>query len=263
MDLKNFKFGMAFSVMRMNTADIGDYLNFQEFDAIELPWEILLAPNDEKAEKLKREVIQRKKKILFGGTMVLQLANEIMFAPEKLRKSFAIELEKSLLLLADLGFSDVTLECPLERIAGDTDAEKAFREIVLRVAPVLVNRKITMLVPVKFPCENVSGVMKLLRDTMIPNIKLRLDVYPWLLREKTDLRQEAGVLGFETCAVLFRYDADCGNRILKHHVAMWIDYLNRFGSQALLLLSPHSQRNRMAFPEATLYSGIINELQNS
>lgn len=263
MDLSNFKFGMAFSVMRMNMADIGDYLNFQEFDAVELPWETLLSPNDENAENLKREVIRRKKTILFGGTMVLQLANEIMFAPAKLRKSFASELEKSLLVLADLGFTDVTLECPLERIAGDEEAEKAFREIVLRVAPVLIDRNITMLVPVKFPCEDASAVMKLLRDTMIPNIKLRVDVYPWLIDEGTNLRRAAALLGFEVRAVLFRYDADCGNRILKQHILMWIEYLNRFGTKALFLLSPHSQRNRMAFPEATRFSGIINELQNS
>lgn len=263
MDLSNFKFGMAFSVMRMNMADICDYLNFQEFDAIELPWETLLSPNDENAEQLKREVLRRGKKILLGGTMVLQLANEITFAPAKLRKSFAIELEKSLLMLADLGFSDVTLECPLERIAGDPEAEKAFREIILRVAPVLINRNITMLVPVKFPCENVSAVMKVLRDTMIPNVKLRLDVYPWTMDMKKDLRETAGQLGFETRAVVFRYDADCGNRILKHHVSAWISYLNRSGTQALFLLSPHSLRNRMAFPEATLYSEIINGLRNS
>ena len=263
MDLEHFKFGMAFSVMRMSAANICDYLNFPEFDALELPWETLIAPDDEKAQFLNREIVRREKKVLCGGTMVLQLASEIAFAPEKLRKSFAAELEKSLLLLADLGFQDVTLECPLERIAGNTDAEKAFREIVLRVAPVLLQRNMTMLVPAKFPCGNVAEIMKLLRDTMIPNIKLRLDVYPWALPEKAGLRETAGLLGFETRAVVFRYDADCGNRILKQHITQWINYLNRTGSRALLLLSPHSQRNRMAFPEATQFSGIIGELRNS
>jgi len=261
-EMSNYKmtFGMACSALGLEAAEIRNFLSFEKFEAVELPWEMICTPD----RSLLKEAVRKHKTILCGGISDTNLTGAIPFADEKIRRSFTEELRKALELLASREVRTAALEIPLDQVIGNEDAGKAVREILLGIAQILLKEDMTLLLPLVLPGQpHPDAVARFMRKTLLPNVKLRLDVHPWMIKPDTVLKTLAGTLAFETRALTFRYDADCGSRILEAQVRQWIDYLAPSGFSGPMLLCPFSQNNRMALSEGTNYSDIAEDLQKA
>lgn len=258
-DHQDISFGMACSALGMGENDILNILAFENFKAVELPWEVLCTPD----RSLLNEAIRRNKTILCGGVTAPHLTRTIPFADRRMRQGFTEQLFKSLELLASRGIRTAALEIPPDLVAVDPEAEKTVREILCGVAPVLLREEMTLFLPLALPCAvPPETISKFMRETLIPNVKLRLDIHPWQFKPDMTPRGTAGTLAFETRAITFRYDADCGGRILRGHVRQWLDYLLPAGFRGSVLLCPFSLRNRMMLPEADSFADILDSLKN-
>lgn len=261
-DYDNMTCGMAFSRIGMPPAAIGDYLGFSTFSAIELPWEVFSGSEPESAALLK-DVRRSGKTIICGSVMDSRLSRGIIFAEDKFQKDFSRQLVHALQFLASCGIRTATLDCPLENILSSEDAQKDMHEILLGAAPVIIKEKMTLLIPCTIPAAGpLSNALRFMRNTMIPGVKLKLEIMPWHpdFAKKT-IDDLLGSLLLETGSVIFRYDADCGNRIMKEQVKPVLTALKRVNYTGTVLLAPMSQGNRMTYAEACQFSGIVEELE--
>lgn len=255
-------FGVAFSRIGMNPEDIRDYLDFSAFSAMELPWEIFSAA-EPGILALRKTAFRSGKTIICGSLMDSRLSRGIILAEDKFQKDFARQLANALQFLASCGIRTATLDCPLENLLAGEEAQNDMRKILLTAAPVIVREKMTLLLPCAIPAAgDLSTALRFMRNTLIPGVKLKLEIMPWHPDfAKTPVSDLLGNLLFETGSVIFRYDADCGNRIMKAQVKPVIEALKRVNYTGTVLLAPMSQRNRMAYPEICQFSGILEDLK--
>lgn len=151
----------------------------------------------------------------------------------------------------------------MDTVLGNVSAEHGLQEILHAAAPILLRENMTLLLPYALPSEiPASEYSRFLRNTLLPCIKLRLDVHPWQMKPSLSPQNAAGTLRLETRVLTFRYDADCGNRILPVHVKEWKSYFSQMNLACSFLLCPFSRLNRMAYPEANQFAEIIQEEQN-
>lgn len=264
MDNDRMTFGMALSRIGMQqTLEIRDYLDFSAFSAMELPWEVF-SGNEPEAVALCKEARRSDKKIICGSVMDSRLSRGILFAEEKFQRDFSRQFANSLQFLASAGIRTATLDCPLENILASEESQKEMHKILLGAAPVIIKEKMTLLIPCAVPAAaSRSTALRFMRNTMIPGVKLKLEIMPWHPDySKLPVPEQLGSLLLETGSVIFRYDADCGNRIMKDHVKPVLAELKRVNFTGTVLLAPISQRNRMAYPEAREFAGILEELKD-
>mgnify|MGYP003321588241 CR=1 FL=1 len=213
-------FGMAFSSMSMQSQMLDDFLLINQFSSFEFPWEIIFPAGQYLSIlSIPDKVRKLNKSLICGGIMEERLTCEIPFADEKMRQHFTQQLISALKKLSQVHVYIASLECPLENIIGDETATASLQEILRAVAPILISENMILLLPLRMPSNIAPDVVKFLRDTMIPNIKLRLDIHPWDLHSVKNPEIMAGRLNFETKVITFRYDADCGYKIKKTHLA--------------------------------------------
>ncbi|MBQ7401424.1 MAG: hypothetical protein IJW07_05240 [Lentisphaeria bacterium] len=256
-------FGMAFSRIGMSPVEIGDYLSFSAFSAMELPWEAF-TDSDPETAKIRKEAARSGRTVICGSLMDSRLSRGILFAEDKFQKDFSIQLANALQFLVSNGIRTATLDCPLENVLSSQETQNDLRKILLGAAPVIVREKMTLLLPCSIPAAGqISSALQFMRNTMIPSVKLKLDLMPWHPEYmKKTVSEQLGSLLLETGNVTFRYDADCGNRIMKEQVQTVITELKKVNFTGTVLLAPMSQGNRMAYPEACQFSGILEELKD-
>ena len=265
MDSSTMTFGMAFSRIGMPPVEIRDYLDFSAFSAMELPWEMFAdADSDPVILSLRKDAFRSGKTIICGSLMESRLSRGIIFAEDKFQKDFARQLANALQFLVSCGIRTATLDCPLENLLASDEAQNDMRNILLAAAPVLIREKMTLLLPCTIPASgSLSAALRFMRNTLIPGVKLKLEIMPWHPDfAKTPVAEQLGTLLFEAGSILFRYDADCGNRIMKEQVKPVIAALKKVNYTGTVLLAPMSQRNRMTYPEACQFAGILEDLKD-
>lgn len=264
MNQSTMTFGMALSRIGMQQPmEIRDYLDFSAFTAMELPWEIF-AGNDPESSALCKEAFRSEKRIICGSVMDSRLSRGIIFAEDKFQRDFSRQLARAMQFLASCGIDTATLDCPLENLLSSEEAQNDMHKILLGAAPVLIKENMTLLIPCTIPApEPMSHALRFMRNTMIPGVKLKLEIMPWSPDfAKQPVSELLGSLLLEAGSVSFRYDADCGNRIMKKQVKPVIEALKRVNFTGTVMLAPMSQRNRMTYPEACQFSEILEELKD-
>ncbi len=256
------RFGMAFAGMNISPEEMEDFLGIEEFNAAELPWEILVHARH---DTLRKKAAKQFECLYCGGIMDTRLSRNIPFMDAKTVRAFSLQLENSLRTLAEANIHAAVLECPLNGILGNAGAEETLRTILKSASGILLEADITLLLPLSLPEPERNDLpqeaARFIRNTLLPKVKLRLDINPWLIEKNQDIRALAGMLHFECAALMFHYNADGGGRILKRQITPWLDYLSVSAFSGAVLLCPHSAGNRMAMPEADSFSKIISELK--
>lgn len=253
---------MALGRMDLPAGDLPDFFTFPHFSAVELPVEYWTKTS---SGPLNRRVLPLDgfRSVVCGNIMDSALCGVIVRTLSARRREFAEEAGRVLTSLAGKGVSSAVLDCNLEEILGDPEAEETMREILLRLAPVLLKHGMTLILPFRVPSRHAPGELgRFLRRTLLPCVRTRLEVHPFD-RETPRPEQAGGALRLELQSILFVYDADSGSRIRKSHVRPWLDWMESLGVRVPFLLCPKSQRQRMALPEASVWDGIAEEFQNS
>lgn len=260
MEKKDRLFGMALGRMELPSADIPDFFTFPHFSAVELPSEYWTKPADSGSRR--SLPLDRFPSICCGNIMETALCGVIVRTLPGRRREFAEEAGRVLTELARKGIDSAVLDCNLEEILGDPGTEEAMRDILLRLAPVLLKNGMTLILPFRAPSRHSPGELsRFLRRTLIPCVKTRLEVHPFE-GEVPKPETSGGTLRLDLHSVLFVYNADSGGRIRKSHVQPWLDWTEHLGVRIPFLLCPKSQRQRMALPEASAWDRIAEELQN-
>ncbi len=251
-------FGAALGRMGMPCGDIPDYLNFPHLQVMEVPADILLLPEH---AALCRAIRRKVPEIICGTVMDPSVAGAVLQSASRNQLlEFAEQIIRILDILAKEEIRKVTLNPGLDSFPGGSAAEENLLYVLHRIAPALMKNRQTLLLPFRIPGAP-QEVSRFLRNTLLPCVKARLDIH---FCEPDVTAESAGMLLFETAALVFSYDADSGAHILKRHVQPWLDWKERFDCTCALpfLLSPFSQRQRMSFPEIKAWDELAQEFQN-
>ena len=255
-------FGMALGTLEMSESGIRDYLEYPQFSALELPLDLFLQDGLDFFAGIPGD----KYHILHCCNMMdRDLSGKICFLDQKLQKDFIRKAEGILDKIHSRNCSTLTFSCDMEQILADPAAEKNLLNLLHRLAPLLFQYRMTLLLPFRIPAcsaERITQMTRFLRNSMMANVKLQLEIYPYDSDIMDPSAMSCSSLFYETKSLIFFYDADCGNRITKNIVRTWVMALDRYGFSGPFLLAPYSQRHRMVFPEAESFAKIISDLRN-
>jgi len=260
-DFTKKHFGMALARMNMPVSELHDFLNVPQFDAIEVPAECFEQFSPEIASKL---TPQRFEHIHCGGLLEYQLTRNIPLCGRSIQDRFISEAVIVLNRLAASGIGFAALEFAMNDVLGSKTETENVRYILKKLAPVLREFEITLLLPFRIPVQSDSeaeAMMKFLRDSLVPDVKVRLDIHSHALPRNFTPEKTAGLLRYETKSLMFVYDADSGNRLMPNHVIPWISYMEEVGVNGPFLVSPQSHNQRMSLPESDFFARFVSELR--
>lgn len=121
------------------------------------------------------------------------------------------------------------------------DREDLYLKILKGFANVLEQSSFTILLPVSVPFVPDAGALQILyflRRTLLPWVKIRLDVYCHELAPGYSPENIAGPLFPEIRAIRFLYQADSGNVLIPEHILPWVGALAEFGFRGPYLFTP-------------------------
>lgn len=253
-------FGFAAARANLPVSRLGECADLKHFEAIELHREQYDAiPASERAAFL-----QRFKIIQVGNLLNTSVAYNILNAPESMQEDFVRTVAAALRGFSRAGIECGTLHFSVASALEDPVRRKSLERILRKLHPVLQETSRTLLLPFRIPAQKENGVTvfsTFLREMMIPNLKVRLDLYPHEMTPDFDPIQLAGTLRLETRSVLFCYNADCGNRLVRGHLLPWLRYFSLVSFAGPFLACPFSQENRLASIEGEAFSKLAGEIK--
>lgn len=260
----NASFGMAFAASGVPVQRILDFSELLKgFRAVEFPVEILEL---KEASKLLAGAINGFQYLHIGSIIDREVACNLPYASESLYSEFAVYTEKIMSLLGSIGIQTVTFDPGMNSVLTDPRTLASALRMLNLIAPVLQRTGITLLLPFSLPCrgkETPEKLVEFLRTSMIPNLKVRLDIHPHdIPRGRTLPDQLAGTLLLEVKSVLFRYDADSGNVLIPEHVKVWIERFHALGFHGPFMAAPASGGAGRFLHEADAWSALINTLRS-
>lgn len=253
-------FGMALGRIGMPETDIPDYLNFPHLQALELAPGVLLSP--EQAD-WRKDMFRNTKAIHAGPLMERAVTDAVILRGNfRRRMEYAEEAVRILNGLARHGIREIALDCTLNDILCDAEAEGSLRLILRLLAPALLANGQTLLLPCRLPSAVPPQEMtRLLRDTLLPCVKAQLELHPFEMDMPVDTAL-AGALLRETESICFLFDADCGAHIVRNHILPWLKWQERADRAVPFFLAPFSRRQRMTYPEAEAWERLAAEFLN-
>lgn len=254
------RFGFAAARANLPVSRLGECADLKYFEAIELHREQYDAiPSAERSAFL-----QRFKIVQAGSILETPLAYNILSAPESMQKDFVRTVSAALRGFEKAGIEFGTLHFSVASALEDPVRRKSLEKILRQLAPVLQETSRTLLLPFRIPAHKEDGInafSAFLREMMIPNLKVRLDLYPHEMARDFDPVQLAGTLRLETRSVLFCYNADCGNRLVRAHLMPWLRYFSLLSFTGPFLVCPFSRDNRLASVEGEAFSRLAGEIK--
>lgn len=252
---------MALGRMNLPIGSVPDYLDFPRFHAIEVPAEFFAGTLTQTAGKL----ASRFPIVHCGGLLEQQLTANVPLCSLQIQEEFILQCGRMIEALSVNHVHTATLEFDMNSVLCNPDSTAAVMRIVRRLSGSLLKHDMVLLLPFRLPSmtdANPELMMSFLRNTMAPNLKVRLDLYPHALPKDFTPEHTAGLLGFETRSMVFVYDADSGNRLVPEHVIPWVNHLAKLGIHGPFLSCPNSYHHRMVFPEAESFSEFVSDLRN-
>ena len=252
-------FGFAAGRVNLSPAMIEDCTDRRNFSAAELSYEYCASLTPAAVRKLKK----RFPEIHCGNFFTPGQTSLILGAGRNIRNDFIRTCRRMIRDLASAGIRCCSLDFSLTNILRDDDRLAVVSEILRKLHPALFETGMSLLLPVRLPLpdpEIIAGISAFLRERMITNLKLRLEIWPHVL--KPDFKPEvlAGTLRLETGSVVFCCNADAGNRLIRAHLTPWLRYFALNGFHGPILFAPFSQNNRLAVNESDAFSKLTEEI---
>ena len=121
------------------------------------------------------------------------------------------------------------------------EREKLYLTILKGLAFTLEQYNFTILLPFAIPAvspEIVRQVSAFLRKTLLPWVKLRLDVHAHELAPGFSPEELVGSLFTEIRSIRFLYLADAGNVLIPEHISPWVESLSVYGFRGPYFFAP-------------------------
>ena len=256
---RRVSFGFAAGRLGLNPERIAECTDRKDYLAAELPGEYLFGLGENELEKLRK----RFRRLHCGNLLAPELTTLILDAGGNMQQEFLRTCAGIFRQMADHRILAGALDFSLIQTLRDDARQKKLSALLRKLHPALQETGITLLLPVRLPLPDPAlkeKITRFLSDTMIPRLKLRLEIYPHELKQNFDPVEIAGTLRLETASVLFCCNADCGNRLIRPHLTPWMRYFALTGFPGPFLFCPFSQDNRLAAHESESYSRLSEEL---
>lgn len=244
-------FGIACGVSEIPSENLAELFQPEHFSAIELPADLF---ENGSAPELIAKALDSFDDVQVGA--IASLPEEELPAP--LLREFAERTGELLTGLSEAGIHTASLE-----FSGKTSADALLRAL-RPLAPALNRTGMTLLLPFALPCadpETPARFIQLLRRSMIPQLKLRLDLHLAALPPDVSPRDLAGTLLQEVRSVFLCWDADAGEFPRKEQLAPWLAALERNGFRGSWLAAPRSTDLLRIRTEAGRFAELLNELK--
>ena len=258
---RKVSFGFASARLELTPERLAECADRKTFQAAELPFEYLAGLPEHELEKLRK----RYRLLHCGNLLAPSLTTLILDAGKNMQREFVRTCAGLFRRMAELQLPAGALDFSLVQTLRDDERRKIFFGLLRKLHPALQETGITLLLPVHLPLPDPAWKVKItgfLRETMIPRLKLRLEIWPHELKQDFSPEDLAGTFRLETGSVLFCCNADCGNRLLRQHLTPWMRYYALTGFPGPYLFCPFSQSNRLAAVESEQYSRLAEELAN-
>ena len=252
-------FGFAAGRVNLSAAQFEHCSDHPNFTAVEIPVEYCA----ELTVRIRTALQNRFRQIHCGNFFAPGQTSLILSAGRNIRNDFIRTCKSIFRELAASGIRCGSLDFSLARILNDDDQLTMVSEILRKLHPVLLETGVTLLLPVRLPLpdkELIVKISKFLRDQMIANVKLRLEIWPHELKPDFKPEDLAGTLRLETGSVVFCCNADTGNRLVRAHLTPWLRYFALNGFPGPFLFAPFSQNNRLAEIESEAFSKLTEEI---
>ena len=256
---RKLRFGFAAGRVNLPAALIEECTDLRNFSAVELSYEYCASLSRSEVSKLKK----RFPDIHCGNFFTPEQTALILNAGRNIRNDFVRTCKTMFRELAERGILCGSLDFSLVNTLRDENQPAVVSEILHKLHPALLETGVTLLLPVRLPLPDpslISGISRFLRDQMIANVKLRMEIWPHVL--KPDFKPEllAGTLRLETGAMIFCCNADTGNRLVRPHLTPWLRYFALNGFRGPILFAPFSRGNRLAVIESEAFSKLTEEI---
>ncbi|MBO7146198.1 MAG: hypothetical protein J6W81_00435 [Lentisphaeria bacterium] len=255
---KDLHFGIAAGKLSLSAAHLEECTVYNAFDALEIRLEQLEALSAPERKKY----LSKFKICHCGNLLAPALTTLITGAGRMIQKEFTETCSQLFEKLGDIQYA--SLDFSLSQVLGDPESEAVLRKLLHGLHPALVRTGKTLLLSYSLPLngsENSRRLTAFLRNLMIPDIKLRLEIHPHDLKPDFNPEELAGTLRLETRSVLFCYNADAGNHLLRAHVAPWLRYFALTGFKGPFLLSPFSRENSLCPVECAGYAKLAEDFK--
>ena len=121
------------------------------------------------------------------------------------------------------------------------EQEKLYLTILRGIAYHLESHSFTLLIPFSVPSaspEIMEQAVRFFRKTLLPWVKLRLDIHAHELTPGFSPEALAGDLFSEVRSIRFMYLADSGNVLIPEHIQPWLTALARYGFRGPCFFAP-------------------------
>ncbi len=255
-------FGVAAGRSSFPAGRLDSLLNLPEiFTAAEVP-----ASFAELGADAADSLFDRFDTVLCGSVIDPEIARNIPNASLALRREFTAGVEQTITRLSELGYTAASLDLEINYALLDEDVSERALELLKSLTRVLVRNRFTLILPFTLPArglETPGQLSALLKRTMNPWFKVRLDVHPHDLKPNFDPAALSGLLPLETAAVHFVYNRDSGNVLVPAHAAPWIDFLYRYGFRGPYMVSPVSLNPAAPLEAAEPFAQIASQIRTS
>lgn len=244
-------FGIACGVSEILSENLAELFQPEHFSAIELPADLF---ENGSAPELIAKALDSFDDVQVGA--IASLPEEELPAP--LLREFAERTGHLLSALAEAGIHTAALD-----FSGKTPADALLRAL-RPLAPALNRTDVTLQLPFALPCadtEMPAHFVQLLRRSMLPQLKVRLDLHLAALPPDVSPRDLAGTLLQEVRSVFLCWDADAGEFPRKEQLAPWLAALARNGFRGSWLAAPRSTDPLRIRTEAGRFAELLNELK--
>lgn len=244
-------FGIACGVSEIPSENLAELFQPEHFSAIELPADLF---ENGSAPELIAKALDFFDDVQVGA--IASLPEEELPAP--LLREFAERTGHLLSALAEAGIHTAALD-----FSGKTPADALLRAL-RPLAPALNRTGVTLQLPFALPCADTEmpvHFVQLLRRSMLPQLKVRLDLHLAALPPDVSPRDLAGTLLQEVRSVFLCWDADAGEFPRKEQLAPWLAALERNGFRGSWLAAPRSTDLLRIRTEAGRFAELLNELK--
>lgn len=252
-------FGFAAGRLALSGTLFDECTDRKEFSAVEISCEYFKSLPESRQQYLRKHF----RRLHCGSLLTPSLATLVPGAGKHIRKEFVRTCEQVFRNLQTLEIECGALDFSLTAVLKDPDRKQQLSSLLRELHPALQAAGRTLLLPVRLPFDKADmpeRVMGFLRDLMIPGLKLRLELYPHDMKPDFNPQELAKTLRLETRSVMFCFNADGGNRLMKVHIEPWLSYFALTGYTGPYLVCPFSLNNRLAAVESENYAALIQDL---
>ena len=224
-------------------------IQLSSFDALLVSsdlFEWLDSRNDKSSSWSKFDLDQANFKILSVLDIVPQgIASEVAYQNKPIVRDFINNIDCMLDKLLNLGINSCSLNLSLENAFKVSEKEKLTLDLLKKISPYLIRKKVTMLLPVRIPSiypVDFNRYSLFIRKVMNPDLKLVIEIYPHEFRVKQNPIEVLKPFIYKIGMVNFIYEPEAGNYLVDKLLISWLDALEELSYEGVVVLTPRTAK---------------------